>query len=142
MACDATRIPMRRAIPSSASNLSRVSSWLESEDQLSSEASWRPVKEVAESGTVQIILHVSRIRVVEQVVDAKPHFHLAFLARERYSEFLEYLQVEGPEAGESFVVPRADEVPFLVNDGVRKSGVNIKDWHQGYFPRRAKFSPG
>src|SRR5215470_3458419 len=76
------------------SNVTRVSSSLEAKNELSSESARRPVKEVAKTITVQIVLHVARIEVIEQVEYPQPDLHRFLFTPEAHSEFLEQLSIE------------------------------------------------
>ena len=65
------------------------------------------------ASAVQVVLHVARIEVIEQIENAQSYFHLVLLAAERELKFPQHLKIEGIELPESLRVARTDEVAQL-----------------------------
>jgi hypothetical protein len=90
-----------------------MSSSLESEDKLSSEGAIWAVKEFAEAWAVQVVLHVSRIGVIEQVEDAQSDFHLSLLGKGE-PELSVCLKIKGVEAAKAMIISWADKLARFV----------------------------
>ena len=90
-----------------------MSSSLESEDKLSSEGAIWAVKEFADTWAIQVVLHISRIGVIEQVEHAQSDFHLPLFGKGE-PELSVCLEIEGVEAAKAMVVSRADKLARFV----------------------------
>jgi hypothetical protein len=87
---------------------------LKSENQLSSEGAIWAVKEFTETWAIQVVLHVSRIGVIEQVEDAESDFHLPLLGKGE-PELSVSLKIEGVKVAKALIVSRADKLACLVH---------------------------
>ena len=90
-----------------------MSSSLDSEGKLSSKCAIWAVKEFSETRAIQVVLHVSRISVIEQVEHAQSDFHLPLLAK-REPELSVCLEIEGVEAAKVMIVSWADKLARFV----------------------------
>ena len=86
---------------------------LESKNQLSSEGAIWAVKEFTETWAIQVVLHVSRIGVIEQVENAESDFHLPLLGKGE-PELPVSLKIEGVKAAKAVVVSRTDKLARFV----------------------------
>ena len=112
---------------------------LESKNQLSSKCTNGTVKEFAEAWAIQVVLHISRIGVIEQVEDAQSDFHLPLL-RKGEPELSVCLKIERVEVAKATIVSWADKLALFVYQRVGEPGVNIQDRHQRHLPRHAQLS--
>src|SRR5262249_41399107 len=62
---------------------------LEPEYEFSAVGAIWPVEKLAEAGAVQVVLHVARIEMIEDVVNPQPDFEPSFLSTERNGQLLE-----------------------------------------------------
>ena len=101
---------------------------LESKNQLSSEGAIWAVKEFAETWAIQVVLHVSRIGVIEQVENAESDFHLPLLGKGE-PELSVCLKIEGVKVAKAMIISWADKLARFVYQRVGEPGVNIQDRH-------------
>ena len=114
---------------------------LEPKNKLPSESAIGPIEEFSEAVTVQVVLHVSRIEMIEQVEHSQPNFHRVLFTAQGQSEFLQHLNIGRIEAPEALVITWADKVAPLVHNRVGKAGVKVKDRQHSHLPRRPKLAP-
>src|SRR5580704_285344 len=79
--------------------------------------------------------------MIEQIEHPEPQLHRVLLPVKGQPEVLEHLKIERIKPRESLIVSRTDEITLFVHHGIRKSGVNIQDWHEHQLPRPVELSP-
>src|ERR1700690_3911667 len=82
---------------------------LKSENQLPLESANGTVEKLPRAVTVQVVLYVSRIGVVEQVEHSKPHLHGVLFAVKGQPELSKHLKIERIKPRESLIVSRTHE---------------------------------
>ena len=86
---------------------------LKSKNQLSPECANCTVEQLAKAGAVQVVLHISRICMIEQVEHAESDFHLPLLGKGE-PELSVCLKIEGAKVAKALIVSRADKLASLV----------------------------
>ena len=86
---------------------------LESKNQLPPEGTNCTVKKLAKAWAVQVVLHISRIGVIEQVEDAQSDFHLPLLGKGE-PELSVCLKIEGVIVAKATIVSWADKLARFV----------------------------
>ena len=71
------------------------------------------IEELARAGTIQIALHITGVRAVEDVVDPETDSRMFVLYRE--TDLAQYLEVGRDESREAQLIPGSNEVAELVN---------------------------
>ena len=71
------------------------------------------IEELARSKTIQIVLHVTGVKAVEDVVDPETDARMFVLNGE--TDLAQYLEVGRDESREAQLIPGANEVAELVN---------------------------